>query len=125
VAKANACQVKLADIAKAGKITFRRASAELDPASAATLNQLAAATNGCPGMAVEIEGHTDAEGATERNQSLSERRAQSVRSFLVKAGVEESRLSAIGYGEAKPIAPNDTAENRAINRRIEFTVKPQ
>jgi OmpA-OmpF porin, OOP family len=124
-AKANECQVQLADIAKAGKIQFRRASAELDPASFATLTQLANATNGCPGMGVEIEGHTDAEGVTERNQALSERRAQSVRNFLISAGVTEGRLKAIGYGELKPIAPNDTAENRAINRRIEFTVKPQ
>jgi OmpA-OmpF porin, OOP family len=76
-------------------------------------------------MVVEIEGHTDAEGLTERNKALSERRAQSVRAYLISAGVPEARLEAIGYGELRPIAPNDTAESRAINRRIEFTVKPQ
>jgi OmpA-OmpF porin, OOP family len=123
--KAGECQVQLANIAKAGKIQFRRASAELDPSSFATLTQLANATNGCPGMIVEIEGHTDAEGVTERNQALSERRAQSVRTFLISAGVPQDRLEAIGYGEQRPVAPNDTAENRANNRRIEFTVKPQ
>jgi OmpA-OmpF porin, OOP family len=123
--KANECQAQLASIAKAGKIQFRRANAELDPSSFTTLTQLANATNGCPGMVVEIEGHTDSEGLTERNQLLSERRAQSVRTYLISAGVPESRLQAIGYGELRPIAPNDTAESRAINRRIEFTVKPQ
>lgn len=123
--KANECQAQLASIAKAGKIQFRRANAEIDPSSFSTLTQLANATNGCPGMLIEIEGHTDAEGVTERNQSLSERRAQSVRTFLVSAGVPEARLAAIGYGETRPLAPNDTAESRAINRRIEFTVKPQ
>ena len=123
--KANECQAQLAGIAKAGKIQFRRANAELDPSSFATLTQLANATNSCPGMMVEIGGHTDAEGVPERNQSLSERRAQSVRAFLVSAGVPEARLAAIGYGETRPIASNDTAETRAINRRIEFTVKPQ
>jgi OmpA-OmpF porin, OOP family len=123
--KAGECQTQLANIAKAGKIQFRRASAELDPSSFATLTQLANATNGCPGMVVEIEGHTDAEGLPERNQALSERRAQSVRTFLISAGVQQERLAAIGYGELRPIAPNDTAESRAINRRIEFTVKPQ
>jgi OmpA-OmpF porin, OOP family len=123
--KANECQAQLAGIAKAGKIQFRRANAELDPSSFSTLTQLANATNGCPGMIVEIEGHTDAEGLTERNQALSERRAQSVRAYLISAGVPEARLSAVGYGELRPIAPNDTAESRAINRRIEFTVRPQ
>jgi OmpA-OmpF porin, OOP family len=123
--RAGECQAQLATIAKAGKIQFRRASAELDPNSFSTLTQLANATNGCPGMVVEIEGHTDAEGLTERNQALSERRAQSVRAYLISAGVPEARLEAIGYGELRPIAPNDTAESRAINRRIEFTVKPQ
>jgi OmpA-OmpF porin, OOP family len=123
--RAGECQTQLANIAKAGKIQFRRANAELDPSSFATLTQLANATNGCPGMIVEIEGHTDAEGLTERNQALSERRAQSVRTYLISAGVPESRLAAIGYGEQRPVAPNDTAESRALNRRIEFTVKPQ
>jgi OmpA-OmpF porin, OOP family len=123
--RAGECQNQLATIAKAGKIQFRRASAELEPSSFSTLTQLANATNGCPGMVVEIEGHTDAEGLTERNQALSERRAQSVRSYLISAGVPEARLEAIGYGELRPIAPNDTAESRAVNRRIEFTVKPQ
>jgi OmpA-OmpF porin, OOP family len=123
--RAGECQTQLANIAKTGKIQFRRASAELDPSSFTTLTQLANATNGCPGMIVEIEGHTDAEGLTERNQALSERRAQSVRTYLISAGVPQDRLAAIGYGELRPIAPNDTAESRAINRRIEFTVKPQ
>jgi OmpA-OmpF porin, OOP family len=123
--RAGECQTQLANIAKTGKIQFRRASAELDPSSFTTLTQLANATNGCPGMVVEIEGHTDAEGLTERNQALSERRAQSVRTYLISAGVPQDRLAAIGYGELRPIAPNDTAESRAINRRIEFTVKPQ
>ncbi len=123
--RAGECQAQLADIAKAGKIQFRRASAELDPSSFSTLTQLANATNGCPGMMVEIEGHTDAEGVTERNKALSERRAQSVRTFLISAGVPQDRLEAIGYGEQRPVAPNDTAESRALNRRIEFTVRPQ
>jgi OmpA-OmpF porin, OOP family len=123
--KASECQAQLASIAKAGKIQFRRANAELEPSSFSTLTQLANVTNSCPGMLVEIEGHTDSEGLTERNQLLSERRAQSVRSYLISAGVPENRLQAIGYGELRPIAPNDTAESRAINRRIEFTVRPQ
>jgi len=72
---------------------------------------------------IEIEGHTDAEGADERNQPLSERRAQSVVDFLIKAGVPTERMKAVGYGSSRPVAPNDTSANRARNRRIEFTVK--
>jgi OmpA-OmpF porin, OOP family len=119
------CQATLGKIAKDGTINFKRASADIEPSSFPTLTKLAQATNTCPGMLIEIEGHTDAEGAVERNQVLSERRAQSVVTYLGNAGVPSDRLIAIGYGQTKPIAPNDTPENRAVNRRIEFTVKPQ
>jgi outer membrane protein OmpA-like peptidoglycan-associated protein len=104
-------------------INFNRASYDLDPASYPTLNKLADAANRCPALVVEIEGHTDAEGTVERNKRLSNRRANTVREYLSRAGVEPSRLEAIGFGQSRPIAPNDTAEGRAMNRRIEFTVR--
>ena len=72
---------------------------------------------------IEIEGHTDAEGTPERNARLADRRARAVADYLVKAGVEAGKLVAVGYGETRPVAPNDTPENRARNRRIEFTVR--
>lgn len=71
---------------------------------------------------VKIEGHTDATGGTEFNQKLSERRADAVKTVLVARGVKPEQISAIGYGETKPVAPNDTAENKAKNRRVELHI---
>ena len=79
----------------------------------------------CPEASIEIEGHTDAEGTPERNAALSERRAQAVVSYLTSSGIPADRLKAIGYGAARPVAPNDTPGNRAKNRRIEFTVRAE
>lgn len=116
------CQEELRDAARDG-INFKRASAEIERRSFSTLNRLADVTMRCPDARVEIEGHTDTDGTPERNQRLSERRAQSVLDYLVRAGVAAEKLSAVGYGETRNVAPNDTAQNRALNRRIEFTVK--
>lgn len=71
---------------------------------------------------VRIEGHTDWIGPNSINQKLSERRAKSVRHYLVSKGIEPSRLEAVGYGESRPIADNNTTKGRAKNRRTEFTV---
>lgn len=75
------------------------------------------------GARVRIEGHADATGPDAYNQGLSERRASSVRSYLVSKGVEASRLTTVGYGESRPIASNDTREGRALNRRVELQVE--
>lgn len=71
---------------------------------------------------IVIEGHTDARGSDEKNQQLSQDRAESVRDYLVQKGVEAQRVSAVGKGETSPIADNDTAEGRATNRRVEIVV---
>lgn len=122
-AEADKCQTAMRTVASAGVIQFERASAALSRISHQTLDKLAVAANVCPTLKIDIEGYTDAEGTPERNQGLSERRAQSVLDYLVSAGVAAGRLHAIGYGEQRPVAPNDTPENRARNRRIEFSVK--
>ncbi len=75
------------------------------------------------GARVRIEGHTDATGPDAYNQGLSERRANSVRSYLVSHGVDASRLTTVGYGESSPIADNGTREGRALNRRVELQVE--
>lgn len=118
-----ACQVSLQQTAREGMIRFERASATLTRDSFPTLDKLVAAVKNCPKIGIEIEGHTDAEGTPERNQRLSDRRAQAVVEYLSRSGVESNRLSSVGYGESRPLAPNDTVVNRAKNRRIEFTVK--
>jgi outer membrane protein OmpA-like peptidoglycan-associated protein len=73
-------------------------------------------------ISVEISGHTDNKGSDSYNQTLSQGRAQSVVNYLVKKGIETSRLVAKGYGESKPIKTNDTDEGRAENRRVEFKI---
>jgi OmpA-OmpF porin, OOP family len=119
------CQDGLKAIVREGIIQFQRASAELAVNSFQTLDKLAAVARTCPDARIEIEGHTDAEGTPERNQRLSDRRAQSVVSYLARSGVAGENLQAIGYGDTRPLVPNDTVEGRAKNRRIEFTVKPK
>ena len=75
---------------------------------------------------VVIEGHTDSTGSPEKNQALSEQRAQSVRQYLVANGTLPSKkITSVGYGFSKPIAPNETAEGRAQNRRIDVIIKPE
>ncbi|MBE0645447.1 MAG: OmpA family protein [Bacteroidetes bacterium] len=75
-----------------------------------------------PGMTVEIRGHTDADGEVDYNQALSERRAASVREFMVEKGVAAERLRTVGFGEMQPIADSATEEGRARNRRVEFYI---
>ncbi len=121
---AAACQTKLRAISQTGTLQFERASDVLLRPSLPTVRALADVAKACDNLLIEIEGHTDSEGTPERNQSLGQRRAQSVTTFLTEAGVPAERIRAVGYGDTRPIAANDTAEGRAINRRIEFTVKP-
>ena len=71
---------------------------------------------------VRVEGHTDDRGRDAYNQELSQRRANSVRRYLIDKGVEKDRLEAVGYGESQPISENETNEGRAKNRRVEFTI---
>jgi outer membrane protein OmpA-like peptidoglycan-associated protein len=101
---------------------FDRAEIRSDAAvildEAATL--LADALGDCPSRSVSVEGHTDATGADAYNQSLSERRANAVLDYLAGKGVDASRLTAQGFGESSPIAPNETREGRALNRRVEL-----
>jgi OOP family OmpA-OmpF porin len=75
-----------------------------------------------PTADVLIEGHTDSSGATDYNQALSERRAESVRAYLQSTGVSEDRLSAVGHGELKPVASNDTAQGMQKNRRVSAVI---
>jgi OOP family OmpA-OmpF porin len=104
-------------------VNFAFDSAEIDTSSAVVLDVVAETLNGCPNVAVRVEGHTDSIGTDAYNQGLSQRRAESVRNYLIGRGVSASRLSAVGYGESQPVASNDTDEGRALNRRVEL--KPE
>ena len=105
-------------------ILFVTGSAELDPASVATIDDLAGIVNLCtraPGMIVTIGGHTDNTGEPEQNYVLSAQRARAVKDALAARGVPPGRMIAVGYGETEPIADNETEEGRAQNRRTTFT----
>lgn len=101
-------------------ILFDTGSAVIKPESEPVLDQVLDLLSGEPGWALTIEGHTDAVGSDEANLTLSRKRAESVKAYLVKAGIEEGRLEAAGYGESAPIADNDTELGRAQNRRVEL-----
>jgi outer membrane protein OmpA-like peptidoglycan-associated protein len=88
-----------------------------------TLDKIVAMLKSEQSMQLIIEGHTDSDGSTEHNQILSEKRAESVKSYLVSAGISSSRLFTKGYGESMPVAPNTTATGKAQNRRVELVVK--
>ena len=120
---ADNCQTLMRQTTAHGLINFERAKADLTADSTATLKALAEVANKCPAYKIEIAGHTDSEGTDERNQKLSDRRAQAVLDFLSRIGVDPKRMTTIGYGATRPVADNATAEGRAKNRRIEFTVK--
>lgn len=120
--EARRCQSALITATDTGTIQFETASAELDQRSHQTLDALARIIKDCPDFIVEVEGHTDSAGEPVANQRLSERRAGAVRDYLVRAGVSAGSLTAVGYGEARPVAPNDTPANMSRNRRIEFNI---
>jgi outer membrane protein OmpA-like peptidoglycan-associated protein len=117
------CQGRVSALASAEKINFERRSAVIDKASQPLLDKLAAAIKQCPAVTIEVAGYTDGAGKKSANIALSKRRAEAVVASLTKAGIGSVKLVAEGYGSAKPIASNDTAEGRAQNRRIEFVVK--
>jgi OOP family OmpA-OmpF porin len=78
-----------------------------------------------PGARIRLDGYTDSTGTDAYNIKLSERRAAAVKDYLVKeAGVESSKITAVGHGKADPVADNETAEGRAKNRRVEVSILP-
>lgn len=105
---------------QADPILFALGSTEIDPASDEILTRAAAAINAAPGVAVEIVGHTDDQGGEAANETLSANRAEAVLNRLVELSVDAERLTSRGAGESDPIVANDSDENRAKNRRIEF-----
>ena len=103
-------------------VNFRTNSAMLLDGANTTLNQVAQQIIDNPALIVEVAGHTDSDGEYDFNLRLSQMRADSVRDYLVDAGVDPTRVSARGYGESEPVADNSTSMGRAANRRVELRV---
>jgi outer membrane protein OmpA-like peptidoglycan-associated protein len=116
------CRDLLENELQSGRIEFDGGKADLASDSLGLLDRVAAVLDRCPDTPVEIGAHTDSEGSTSKNRDLSQARADAVLEYLVGAGIRRERLTAVGYGESKPIADNSTASGRAQNRRIEFVV---
>lgn len=120
---AESCKRRLAERARASVIWFDYASADISPEGVALLDALASDAVKCPQASLEIFGHSDDVGSISHNFAWSWRRAETVAAFLLAAGVARDRLTIQGLGETLPLAPNDSDENRAKNRRIEIQVK--
>jgi outer membrane protein OmpA-like peptidoglycan-associated protein len=101
-------------------ITFATSSARLTGKSTATLDRVAASLSESPNLSVKIEGHTDNIGLPASNLTLSQQRADAVKTYLVTKGISADRLTATGFGQERPVAENTTSTGRAQNRRIDF-----
>jgi len=107
-----------------GNITFDTDQSSIRPGFVDTLESVALVLEEFDKTTIQIEGHTDSTGSDSYNQLLSERRASSVRDFLLNRGIEPRRTRAVGYGERYPVASNETASGREQNRRVELTLVP-
>ncbi len=114
------CATRLSVLSESRSVYFKLGSADLDQESHFALDQIAEFAFLCPGIRIKVGGHTDNLGNATANAALSKTRAQSVVAYLVNEGVPPDKLVAIGYGDKFPQVPNDSAANRAKNRRIVF-----
>ncbi|RAU17175.1 hypothetical protein DN062_14820 [Nitrincola tibetensis] len=108
-----------------GSITFATNEDRIDPSFYQTIDSVANVLRQYDQTYINVEGHTDSTGALQYNQSLSERRAQSVSQRLISSGVSPMRVNAVGYGPSRPVADNSTAHGRALNRRVEINIRGQ
>ena len=108
-----------------GDVLFDTGASTLKPGAMTTIDRLAQFMRDYPERSVRIEGHTDAVGAEQLNQRLSEERARAVEGALLARNIEADRISTVGYGEARPVASNETQAGRQQNRRIEVVVSDE
>ena len=112
-------------ITLSGSVLFVSAKADVLPDARVKLDSVAKALlEQDPSASILVEGYTDSQGGAAFNQELSQRRADSVRTYLVSRGLPPERVTAQGFGLASPIADNASPEGRANNRRVEIVVKP-
>lgn len=108
-----------------GDVTFDFDSAVLKQGAQDEIQRVAKVLTTYPQTTILVSGHTDDVGSEAYNQSLSERRADSVKNSLVAQGVQPWRITTVGYGESRPVADNSTEAGRQLNRRVEILIKPQ
>jgi outer membrane protein OmpA-like peptidoglycan-associated protein len=103
-------------------VLFNTGTYTLGEGTRETLAKLAGILLAYPGLTIQVNGYTDNTGSEEVNQKLSQQRADAVRDFLVQEGISSGSVTSRGLGESNPVAPNDTAEGRALNRRVEIVI---
>jgi outer membrane protein OmpA-like peptidoglycan-associated protein len=103
-------------------VLFDFNSATLKPGAREKLARIAGVLLAYPGLEVTLEGHTDNVGSDQYNQGLSEKRATSVRSYLLESGIKPDLVKAMGFGESQPVVSNDSSAGRQQNRRVELVV---
>ncbi|HPL64156.1 MAG TPA: OmpA family protein [Syntrophales bacterium] len=107
------------------KILFPVNSATLKPGAQSNLGRMAGVMSKYPDFNIVVTGHTDSTGSDGHNQALSERRAGSVKNFLIYKGIPRERITAAGLGESMPVASNATTKGREQNRRVELEIRPK
>jgi OOP family OmpA-OmpF porin len=103
-------------------IVFDSGESEITARTKAALDEAVEVLSSYNDILILVEGHTDSAGLEETNQLISERRAKSVRDYLIEKKIPEDRIKAMGYGQLRPAATNDTAEGREMNRRVEIKI---
>ena len=122
----DALQAKATDrglVLTLGDVLFTSGRADLKVGATSNLDRLVTFLSQYPSRNIEIEGHTDSVGSDDYNQDLSQRRADSVRSYLMQQGINSQRIAASGKGEHQPVADNDSAGGRQLNRRVEIIIE--
>ena len=107
-----------------GNITFDSGQADIRSSFYSVLDSVAVVLNEFDKTAVRVSGHTDSTGSAQLNQTLSQQRADSVRSYLASRNVADGRIQSIGYGPSRPMGSNATAEGKQANRRVEIELVP-
>ena len=106
-------------------LTFDSGKSQIKTQNFYLINKVHKAINVFPGSRLVVEGHTDSFGSDDSNRQLSQRRAESVRQYVIgNMKIAPDKVSAVGYGEGKPVANNETPEGRRKNRRIDIVIKP-
>lgn len=122
IAELNAKQTERGLIVTLGDVLFETGKSDLKDSASINLSKLAGFLNQQQDRALVIEGHTDSVGSDSYNQELSQRRADSVKAFLIGHGVSPTRITAVGKGESSPVASNDSSSGRQMNRRVEIVI---
>jgi len=107
-----------------GGVTFGTDQYKIRPAFYDALDDIADVLIRYPETRIVVAGHTDSDGSASYNLDLSERRAQSIKNYLVQRGVSSRRIRTVGYGESEPVASNNTERGKARNRRVEIDILP-